>query len=125
LQGTTCVDALERGLLVREVRPPERGDGWDIAWVGSRRAYEYDPGTGILTQLTADHTYGQQLRDSLAERYRDRPQDLEDLAAGQDHVVAGSVATADDDTIGHVTTTGPRRRLLPTSDGVRKPVPRA
>jgi serine/threonine protein phosphatase PrpC len=112
-------------MVVATPLPPGRGDGWDIAWVGDCRAYEYDPDTGILTQLTVDHTYGQQLRDELAERYRDRPQDLEDLAAGQDHVVTSSVATADDDTIGHVTTTGPRRRLLLTSDGVHKPVPHA
>jgi hypothetical protein len=56
---------------------------------------------------------------------RDRPQDLEDLAAGQDHVVTSSIATADDDTIGHVTTTGARQRLPLTCDGVHKPVPHA
>jgi serine/threonine protein phosphatase PrpC len=110
-------------MVVATPLPAERGDGWDIAWVGDCRAYEYDHVTGILTQLTADHTHGQQLREGLAERYRDRPADLEALAAGQDNIVTSSVATAADDTLGHVTTTGPRRRLLLTSDGVHKPVP--
>ncbi len=112
-------------MVVATPLSPERGDGWDIAWVGDCRAYEYNPATDTLTQLTTDHTQGQHLRDSLAERYRDRPADLEKLASAQDNVVTSSVATADDDTIGHVTTTGPRRRLLLTSDGVHKPVPHA
>ncbi|MFF1612247.1 PP2C family protein-serine/threonine phosphatase [Amycolatopsis sp. NPDC058278] len=112
-------------MVVATPLPAERRGGWDIAWVGSCRAYEFDPDTDTLTQLTVDHTFGQQLRDGLAERYRDRPQFLADLAAGQDHVVTSSVATADNGAIGHVTTTGPRRRLLLTSDGVHKPVPHA
>ncbi|MEV6644329.1 hypothetical protein [Amycolatopsis sp. NPDC051371] len=128
LAATGTLAALLDGdttMVVAAPVPPEQGDGWDIAWVGDCRAYEYDPATAILTQLTVDHTYGQQLREGLAERYRDRPRDLEDLAAAQDHVVTNSAATATPDTIGHVTTTGPRRRLLLTSDGVHQPVPHA
>ncbi|WP_370964910.1 PP2C family serine/threonine-protein phosphatase [Amycolatopsis sp. cg9] len=112
-------------MVVAAPLPPEQGGGWDVAWVGDCRAYEYDPDTDVLTQLTVGHTEGQELRDSLAERYRDRPQDLEELAARQDNVVTSSVATADHDTLGHVTTTGPRRRLLLNSDGVHKPTPHA
>ncbi|MGW5747721.1 PP2C family protein-serine/threonine phosphatase [Amycolatopsis sp. NPDC003861] len=110
-------------MVVATSLPPERGDGWDIAWVGDCRAYEYDPDTDVLTQLTVDHTEGQELRESLAESYRDRPQELEELAARRDNVVTSSVATATPADIGHVTTTGPRRRLLLTSDGVHEPVP--
>jgi hypothetical protein len=125
LLAATATLAAVTVMVVATPLPPGRGDGWDIAWVGDCRAYEYAPDTGVLTQLTVDHTYGQELRDSLAERYRDRPADLEDLATGQDHVVTSSVATADEGTIGHVTTTGPRRRLLLTSDGVHQYVPHA
>ncbi|WP_372667944.1 PP2C family protein-serine/threonine phosphatase [Amycolatopsis kentuckyensis] len=112
-------------MVVATPLPPERGNGWDVAWVGDCRAYEYDSHTDVLTQLTVDHTEGQELRDSLAAHYRDRPQELEDLAARRDNVVTSSVATADHDSLGHVTTTGPRHRLLLTSDGVHKPVPHA
>jgi hypothetical protein len=125
LAATGTLSAVLAGdtvMVVAAPLPPERGDGWDIAWVGDCRAYEYDPDADVLTQLTVDHTQGQELRDSLAEHYRDRPQELEELAAGQDNVVTSSVATADRDSLGHVTTTGPRRRLLLTSDGVHKPV---
>ncbi len=112
-------------MVVAAPLPPEQGGGWDLAWVGDCRAYEYDPDTDVLTQLTVDHTEGQQLRDSLAEHYRDRLQELDELAARRDNVVTSSVATADDASIGRVTTTGPLRRLLLTSDGVHKPVPHA
>ncbi|MET8997188.1 hypothetical protein [Amycolatopsis sp. NPDC004169] len=122
LAGDLTADTV---MVVATPLPPAHGDGWDIAWVGDCRAYEYDPDTDVLTQLTVDHTYGQQLRDTLAERYRDRPQVLEDMAAAQDHVVTSSVATATPADIGHVTTTGPRRRLLLTSDGVHQYVPHA
>jgi hypothetical protein len=91
--GTLAAVLAGDTVMVVAPLPPERGDGWDIAWVGDCRAYEYDPDAGVLAQLTVDHTYGQELRDSLAERYRDRPQALENLAAGQDHVVTSSVAT--------------------------------
>ncbi|MFJ7219427.1 PP2C family protein-serine/threonine phosphatase [Amycolatopsis sp. NPDC098790] len=112
-------------MVVAAPLPPEPRDGWDIAWVGDCRAYEYDPLADVLTQLTLDHTDGPELRDSLAEHYRDRPDELEELAARHDNVVTSSVATADHGSLGHVTTTGPRRRLLLTSDGVHKPVPHA
>ncbi|WP_328617251.1 hypothetical protein OHS18_13500 [Amycolatopsis sp. NBC_00355] len=128
LAATGTLAAVHAGdtvMVVATPLPPERGDGWDIAWVGDCRAYEYDPDTDVLTQLTVDHTEGQQLRDSLAEHYQDRPQDLEELAARRDNVVTSSVATADSDSLGRVTTTWPRRRLLLTSDGVHKPVPHA
>ncbi|MFB9686139.1 PP2C family protein-serine/threonine phosphatase [Amycolatopsis plumensis] len=128
LAATATLAAVHDGdtvMVVATPIPPERGDGWDIAWAGDCRAYEYDADTDVLTQLTVDHTTGQQLRDTLAERYRGRPADLEDLAAGQDHAVTTSVATAEDDTVGRVTTTGPRRRLLLTCDGVHQHVPHA
>lgn len=126
LAATGTLAAVHNGdtvMVVAAPLPPDRGGGWDIAWVGHCRAYDYDPDTDVLTQLTVDHTEGQQLRDSLAGYYRDRPQDLEDLAARRDNVVTTSVATADHDCLGHVTTTGPRRRLLLTSNGVHTPVP--
>jgi hypothetical protein len=128
LAATGTLAAVHDGdtvMVVAAPLPTERGGGWDIAWVGGCRAYDYDPDTDVLTQLTVDHTEGQQLRNTLAERYRDRPQFLKDLVAGRDNVVTSSVATADHNSLGHVTTAGPRRRLLLTSDGVHKPVPHA
>ncbi|GLY42996.1 hypothetical protein Amsp01_090190 [Amycolatopsis sp. NBRC 101858] len=128
LAATGTLAAVHAGdtvMVVAAPLPHEQGGGWDIAWVGDCRAYEYDPDTDVLTQLTVDHTEGQELRESLVERYRDRPQELEELAARRDNVVTSSVATADDHSFGRVTTTGPRRRLLLTSDGVHKPVPHA
>ncbi|WP_410626238.1 PP2C family protein-serine/threonine phosphatase [Amycolatopsis sp. cmx-8-4] len=126
LAATGTLAAVHAGdtvMVVAAPLPPEQGGGWDLAWVGDCRAYEYDSDADVLTQLTVDHTEGQQLRDSLAEHYRDRPLELEELAARRDNVVTSSVATADDASIGRVTTTGPRRRLLLTSDGVHKPTP--
>ncbi|MBE1493198.1 hypothetical protein H4696_000298 [Amycolatopsis lexingtonensis] len=128
LAATGTLAAVHPGdtvMVVAAPLPPERGAGWDIAWVGDCRAYEYDPDTDVLTQLTIDHTQGQELRTNLADRYQDRPQHLEELAARRDNVVTSSVATADQYSLGRVTTTGPRRRLLLTSDGVHKPVPHA
>ncbi|GAA3586786.1 hypothetical protein GCM10022222_84380 [Amycolatopsis ultiminotia] len=109
-------------LVVATPRTDLGGAGWDIAWVGSCRAYEYRPDDGALVQLTTDHTQGQKLRDALASRYRDRPGELEKLAAASDHIVTSSVATAAT-TVGSVTTTGRRGRLLLTTDGIHGPVP--
>src|SRR5439155_25212105 len=74
-------------------------------------------------RLTVDHTRGQQLRTALAARYHGRRAELEELAQAQDHVVTRSIGSATPGTIGHVTTRGPRHRLILTGDGVHKPVP--
>ncbi len=126
LAATATLAAVHDGdtvMVAAAPLPPARGTGWDIAWVGNCRAYEYDAGTDVLTQLTIDHTHGQYLRDRLAEFYRNRPRELEAAAAAQDNIITRTVATTTPETLGHITTTGPRRRLLLTSDGVHLPVP--
>ncbi|WP_410598001.1 hypothetical protein [Amycolatopsis sp. lyj-23] len=112
-------------MVVAAPLPPEHGGGWDIAWAGTCRAYEYDPDADALTPLTIDHTHGRYLRDRLADDYRDRPHDLENAARAQDHIITRTVATATPGIIGQTITTGPRRRLLLTSAGVHQPVPHA
>ncbi|WP_158889038.1 PP2C family protein-serine/threonine phosphatase [Amycolatopsis anabasis] len=111
-------------LVVATPLPDDKGGGWDVAWVGDCRAYEYRPEHDLLAQLTLDHTRGQDLRRSLASRYEGRLDELEKLAGPHDRVVMSSVGSATESTIGHVATFGPRRRLLLTSDGVHKAVPR-
>jgi serine/threonine protein phosphatase PrpC len=103
--------------------PDTDGGGWDIVWTGDCRAYDYDPATGLLRLLTADHTRGEQIRTTFAERYRTEPAELEELAAAHDHVVYSSVGTATASTLGQTTMIGPRRRLLLTSDGIHQAVP--
>ncbi|UJW32527.1 hypothetical protein L3Q67_01690 [Saccharothrix sp. AJ9571] len=103
--------------------PSHEGGGWDIAWVGSCRAYEYRADTEVLTQLTEDHTRGQELRTALAHSSSFSPGELEKLAAANDRIVTSSVATATPSTLGHTTTRGRRHRLLLTSDGIHNTVP--
>ncbi|WP_152611149.1 PP2C family serine/threonine-protein phosphatase [Amycolatopsis sp. MJM2582] len=99
------------------------GAGWDIAWVGDCRAYEYRADTDQCVQLTVDHTRGQELRTALAGSYQDRPDELEAYARRSDHIVTTSVGTATATTVGHTITRRPRQRLILTSDGIHKPVP--
>ncbi|WP_410585428.1 PP2C family protein-serine/threonine phosphatase [Amycolatopsis sp. lyj-108] len=110
-------------MVVASPLPSTDGAGWDVAWVGDCRAYEYRAETDQCVQLTVDHTRGQKLRTALAASYQGRPDELEAVARRSDHIVTSSVSTATATTIGHVTTSSPRQRLILTSDGVHKPVP--
>ncbi|GLZ28123.1 hypothetical protein Lesp02_03130 [Lentzea sp. NBRC 105346] len=101
-------------LVVAAALPPEDGGGYDVAWVGDCRAWQWNGTT--LTQLTVDHTQGQLYRDCGNPA-------LAAIADAYDHVVMTTVATATVDDIGHTRTTGPHQRLLLASDGVSKPLP--
>lgn len=110
-------------MVVAAPLPAADGAGWDVAWVGDCRAYEYRAETGQCVQLTVDHTRGQELRIALADSYNDRSDELEAYARRSDHIVTSSVGTATETNIGRTTTRWPRQRLILTSDGVHKPVP--
>ncbi|MFE5567030.1 PP2C family protein-serine/threonine phosphatase [Amycolatopsis japonica] len=110
-------------MVVAAPLPPSDGAGWDVAWVGDCRAYEYRAETDQCVQLTVDHTRGQELRVALADSYKDRSDELEAYARRSDNIVTSSVGTATSRTVGHATTRWPRQRLILTSDGVHKPVP--
>ncbi|MGY6658637.1 PP2C family protein-serine/threonine phosphatase [Amycolatopsis sp. TRM77291] len=110
-------------MVVASPMPSAEGTGWDVAWVGDCRAYEYRAETDQCIQLTVDHTRGQELRTALAASYQGRPEELESVARRADHIVTSSVATASVTTIGHTTTYSPRARLILTTDGVHQPVP--
>ncbi|MCI2422481.1 serine/threonine protein phosphatase [Saccharopolyspora sp. K220] len=78
-----------------------------IAWVGDSRAWHHDD-TG-LTQITRDHTLGQQLRDRGI-----------DAAPRFDHCLTRALSTVEDKAIGEGRVCAPIGRLILTTDGVHK-----
>jgi len=81
------------------------GGGWDLAWCGDARAYEYQDGT--LTQLTTDHTE--------AERMRARGIPAEWIGPQSENRVTATIGYGE---IASVRTLAPTGRLLLCSDGV-------
>jgi PPM family protein phosphatase len=100
-------------------------DGYELAWVGDCRGYELRDGQ--LVQLTVDHTAAEVQRAWLREIYGTldaAPDQARRGLTALEHIVTTSVATATAAEIGTTSTADQRTRLMLTTDGVHKPVPR-
>lgn len=89
--------------------PESAGGGLDIAWVGDCRAYVVQD--GALTQVTEDHTEGQNMR-GWKDPY------WSTIASGYDHIVTRTVAG--DQPVASLRVVGSVDMLLLCSDGVSK-----